>query len=93
MNHPRVTKIRVEYEDGSHDDVELLPGVDFPLYDLRRKTATKRGNIGACCGDSIGAFLFYTTSTTRRREFSEMDTLSLLTKVQLKQPGESSTQV
>ena len=79
MSQPRVTKIHVEYEDGSHDDVELLPGADFSLYDLRRKRpGVKKRDIGACCGDSVGAFLFFTASTTCRREFSEADTLDLM---------------
>lgn len=78
MNEPRISKIHIEYEDGSFDEIGTLPGADFPLYDLRRKRpGTKKKNEGAITGYSMGAFLFMTATTTCRRQFSELDSFDL----------------
>lgn len=78
MNEPHVSKIHIEYDDGSLDEIESLP-CDFPLFSLKRKkTGAKAKSLGAITGHSIGAFLFFTTSTTTRRDFSEVDALNLM---------------
>ncbi len=78
MKEPHISKIHIEYDDGSFDDIESLP-CDFPLFDLRRKTiGAKAKSLGAITGHSIGAFLFFTTSTATRRQFSELDAYNLM---------------
>lgn len=78
MKEPRVGKIHIEYDDGSFDEIESLP-CEFPLFSLKRKKiGAKAKSFGAITGHSIGAFLFFTTSTTTRREFSEVDALNLM---------------
>ena len=72
--NPRVTRIHVEYEDGSFDNMELLPGDDLPLYDLRRKQGgSRKRNLGAHTGGAVAALLFLTASSSFRREYSAMD--------------------
>lgn len=87
MNEPKISKIHIEYEDGSFDDIEMLPFPDFPLYDLRRKRAgVKKKNHGAIGGLSIGAFLLFTVWESVRRQFSEGDTLNLMNLKELISP-------
>jgi len=58
---PAVSKIRIEYADGSHDDMELLDERQV-LYSWDRKTASgKKGGGGLYTANRISALLFKTT--------------------------------
>ena len=74
MSEPRVTRIHVEYEDGSFDDIESLPQDGTPFYDLRRKRpdSRKRG-LGLHTGGAVAAILFMTAFYGQRREYSAFD--------------------
>jgi len=74
MSEPRVTRIHVEYEDGSIDDIEHLPQDETAFYDLRRKRpdSRKRG-LGLHTSGAIAAILFVTAFYGRRREYSVGD--------------------
>jgi hypothetical protein len=74
MSEPQVKFIRVEYADGSVDEIENLPGANMPLYDLRRKRGCADMNeLGIHTGRAVAGLLFLTASTTLRREYSSVD--------------------
>ena len=59
-NHPAVSKIRIEYDDGSHDEMELLDATQG-LYSWDRKRPTgKNARGGLYTGNRIAAQLFKT---------------------------------
>jgi hypothetical protein len=59
-NHPAVTKIRIEYADGSHDKMELLDASQG-LYSWDRKRPTgKNARGGLYTAHRIAAQLFKT---------------------------------
>jgi hypothetical protein len=59
--HPAVSKIWIEYADGSHDDMELLDERQV-LYSWDRKTASgKKGGGGLYTANRMSALLFKTT--------------------------------
>jgi hypothetical protein len=70
LSQPMVTRIHLDYEDGSSDDIELLQPGDNPIYDLRRKRAGSERALGAHTGGAIAAILFHTATTTERIEYS-----------------------
>jgi hypothetical protein len=58
---PAVSKIRIEYADGSHDDMELLDERQV-LYSWDRKTASgKKGGGGLYTANRMSALVFKTT--------------------------------
>jgi hypothetical protein len=58
---PAVSKIRIEYAERSHDDMELLDERQV-LYSWDRKTASgKKGGGGLYTANRISALLFKTT--------------------------------
>ncbi|MCX7275665.1 MAG: hypothetical protein NTV19_21565 [Burkholderiales bacterium] len=74
MSEPQVKCIRVEYVDGSVDEIENLPGANMPLYNLRRKRGCADMNeLGMHTGTAVAGLLFLTASTTLRREYSSVD--------------------
>lgn len=74
MSEPQVKCIRVEYADGSVDEIETLPGANMPLYNLRRKRGcTDMAELGMHTGTEVAGLLFLTASTTLRREYSTVD--------------------
>lgn len=74
MNEPRIARIRLEYEDGSSDDIGLLPNPGFPLYSLDRSQVREPvRHLGAHSVFAIAALLFRTAFTTRRTEYSSQD--------------------
>ena len=73
MNSPAVTRIRVEYDDGSCDSIELLQRGDLPLYGLTRKRPDSEPPRGAYTSAAIAALLFGTAFTTKRTEYSAQD--------------------
>lgn len=74
MSEPQVKCIRVEYMDGSVDEIENLPGANMPLYNLRRKRGCADMNeLGMHTGTAVAGLLFLTASTTLRREYSSVD--------------------
>lgn len=74
MIEPQVKCIRVEYADGSVDEIENLPGANMPLYNLRRKRGCADMNeLGMHTGTAVAGLLFLTASTTLRREYSSVD--------------------
>jgi hypothetical protein len=74
MSEPQVKCIRVEYVDGSVDEIENLPGANMPLYDLRRKRGSEdMDELGIYTGREVAGLLFLTASTTLRREYSTGD--------------------
>jgi hypothetical protein len=59
-NHPAVTKIRIEYADGSHDEMELMDAAQG-LYSWDRKRPTgKNARGGLYTANRIAAQLFKT---------------------------------
>jgi hypothetical protein len=59
-NNPAVTKIRIEYADGSHDEMELLDS-EQGLYNWDRKhPAGKNTQGGLYTANRIAAHLFKT---------------------------------
>ena len=74
MCEPQVKCIRVEYADGSVDEIENLPGANIPLYNLRRKRGcADMDELGMHTGTAVAGLLFLTASTTLRREYSSVD--------------------
>ncbi|MHB1082722.1 MAG: hypothetical protein ACYC67_25235 [Prosthecobacter sp.] len=74
MSEPQVKCIRVEYVDGSVDEIENLPGANMPLYNLRRKRGSAdMDELGMHTGTEVAGWLFLTASTTLRREYSSVD--------------------
>ena len=66
-----VSSIRLDYSDGSSDDIELLQLGDSPLYGLRRKRpGSEVRNLGAHTDRAIVAILLHTLTTTERIEYS-----------------------
>ena len=60
QNHPAVSKIRIEYEDGSHDEMELLDAAQG-LYNWDRKRPTGKNTRGGLyTAHRIAAQLFKT---------------------------------
>jgi hypothetical protein len=60
QNHPAVSKIRIEYEDGSHDEMELLDASQG-LYNWDRKRPTDKNTRGGLyTAHRIAAQLFKT---------------------------------
>jgi hypothetical protein len=74
MNSPAVTRILVEYDDGSCDRIELLQRGEFPLYGLTRKRPDSETPRGAYTTAAIAALLFGTAFTTKWTEYSTRDT-------------------
>jgi hypothetical protein len=59
-NNPAVTKIRIEYVDGSHDEMELMDAAQV-LYSWDRKRPTgKNARGGLYTANRIAAQLFKT---------------------------------
>ena len=73
MSHPAVTRIRVEYNDGSCDTIELLQRGDFPLYGLIRKRPDSEQPRSAYTTAAIAALLFSTAFATRWTDYSATD--------------------
>lgn len=74
MSEPRVTRIRVEYEDGSFDNIDHLPQDETAFYDLRReRPVSYEGRLGLHTGGAIASILFLTALHGRRREYSVTD--------------------
>jgi len=60
QNHPAVSKIRIEYEDGTHDVMELLDA-EQGLYNWdRKRPAGKNLRGGLYTANRIAAHLFKT---------------------------------
>jgi hypothetical protein len=73
MKQPTVTRILVEYDDGSCDAIQLLQRGDFPLYGLTRKRPDSETPRGAYTAPAIAALLFSTAFTTKWTEYSSRD--------------------
>jgi hypothetical protein len=70
-SQPTVTRIRVDYDDGSSDDIGLLQGGELPVYDLRRAIpGIEMRSLGAHSHGAIAAILFHAVTTTQRIEYS-----------------------
>lgn len=70
-SQPTVTRIHVDYEDGSSDEIRLLQGGEMPVYDLSRKSpGDEMHELGAHSHGAIAAILFHTVTTTQRIEYS-----------------------
>ena len=69
MNQPPVTRINLEYADGSIDNITLLQRGDCPLFRLERKQPeTEKRNLGAYTAGAIAGLLFRTAANTERIE-------------------------
>jgi hypothetical protein len=68
---PHVSRIHVEYDDGSSDFIELIQRGDFPLYRLTRKPDSQAH--GAYTAGGIAALLFGTTISTKWTEYSSQN--------------------
>ena len=73
-SEPQVAQIRIEYEDGSFDDIKLVPNPGLPLYGLDRTRPGKpKRSLGAHSAGAIAALLFRTALTAHRTEYSYRD--------------------
>ena len=70
----RVTSIRVEYDDGSCDNVELLQVSPIILYGLTRRRPGSLTPRGAYSHGAVAALLFKTAATTLWTEYVLSDT-------------------
>jgi len=71
---PQVARIRIEYADGSLDDITLVPNPGLPLFGLDRAQPGKPSrSLGAHSAGAIAALLFRTALTTQRIEYSFRD--------------------
>ena len=67
---PAVTSIRLEYADGSCDDIKLLQRGICPLFRLSRKRPdTEMRDLGAHTSGAIAIILFRTALATERTEY------------------------
>jgi hypothetical protein len=73
MRQPTVARIRVEYDDGSCDTIELLQRGDLPLYGLTRKRQGSESPRGAYTTVAVAALLFSTAFSTKWTEYSARD--------------------
>jgi hypothetical protein len=81
MSEPRVTRIHVEYDDGSFDDIGHLPQQDGhlpqqepPFYSLGRKRPhSHKRDLGAHTSGAIAGILYVTAFYGRRHEYSVGD--------------------
>jgi hypothetical protein len=70
-NEPSVTRIHLDYEDGSFDEIRLLEGGEGPTYGLQRKSPGEEvRSLGVHTHGPIAAILFHTATTTERIEYS-----------------------
>src|ERR1051325_2987114 len=65
--------IRVEYDDGSSDFIELLQRGDLPLYGFTRARPHSQLPRGAYTAGGIAALLFKTAVTTQWTEYAIED--------------------
>jgi hypothetical protein len=69
-SEPPVTRIQLEYADGSSDDIRLLSRGVCPLFRLsRQRPDTKMRDLGAHTAGAIAAILFRTAVNTERTEY------------------------
>jgi hypothetical protein len=67
---PAVTSIRLEYADGSSDDIRLLHRGVCPLFRLSRKRPdTEMRDLGPHTSGAIAIILFRTALATTRTEY------------------------
>ena len=70
LRQPAVTSIRVEYADGSFDEIKLLQRAVCPLFGLSRKRSDSEiRNLGAHTSGAIAMILFRTALATERTEY------------------------
>lgn len=67
-NHPAVTKIRIEYADGSHDEMELLDAAQGLYSWDRTRPTVKNTRGGLYTANRIAAQLFKTALEARLAE-------------------------
>ncbi len=73
-NLPQVSKITVEYSDGSFDTMKLLQDGDLTLYSLARNSNNRSVfTTGAYTAAEVAGLLYITISTTLFTEYSELD--------------------
>ena len=87
VKQPLVTSIRVEYDDGSIDVMEVIQRHDLLLYNLIRNNKS----LGAHTATSIAALLFCTAAVAKWTEYSSRDrTMSALIQCWFKKTQESN---
>lgn len=73
MSSPAVSRISVEYVDGSCDTIDLLYGGELPLYSFTRRRSNFEPTGGAYTTSAIAALLSRTAYTTKWTEYSAQD--------------------
>ncbi len=74
ITEPQVSRIRVDYEDGSFDVIENLPQDETAFYNLCRKRPLHGAfRLGIHTAGAIGAILFLTALHGKRRDYSLAD--------------------
>jgi len=70
-----ITRIHIEYADGSVDEIEALPehNTNIPLYGWRRTRPASEGRPGAYSTPAIAAFLFQTALARQLTEYDLTD--------------------
>ena len=70
-----VTHIRIDYADGSADEIELLPdsNTNIPLYGWTRTCPDSQGRPGAYTAPAIAALLFQTALARHITEYDFKD--------------------
>lgn len=74
MTSSSVSRIHIEYSDGSYDNIRLLQNGKYPIYDLnRQKENDAMTSLGAHSSGAIAALLFITAISNERTEYSPVD--------------------
>ncbi len=76
-----ISRIRIDYSDGSYDSITPLEADNMILFGLERNTtADKTGSNGAYTNAAIAAFLFYTAISNQNIDYkgNEPEVIKLL---------------
>jgi len=74
MTDAKVTRVRVEYEDGSEDELRLIQEGELTIYGLERfDPEGASGGRAAYSGGGMAGLLYITLITGIRTEYSSRD--------------------
>lgn len=74
MATAKISRIRIDYSDGSYDSIKLIQDGDFPLYSLdRNKARMESVSLGAHTAGAIAALMFMTAITYQQTEYFSHD--------------------
>ena len=74
MATAKISRIRIDYSDGSYDSIKLIQEGDFPLYSLdRNKARMESVSLGAHTAGAIAALMFMTAISYQQTEYIAHD--------------------